>query len=194
MKKSYIIIIAIVALIVIAVMSYSSAYNKLVGLEENVKASWSQVENVYQRRMDLIPNLVNTVKGYANFEKETLTAVIEARANATKTSINVNDAQDFAKFQQNQGALSSALSRLMVVSEQYPNLKADVQFTNLQAELSGTENRIAVERNRFNETARVFNTEIRGFFTQIIANSMGLAQKPYFEADKNASVAPKVEF
>lgn len=163
-------------------------------MEENVLASWSQVENVYQRRLDLIPNLINTVQNYADFEKSTLTAVIEARANATKITIDPTkiDPQAIQKFQDAQGALGSTLSRLMVVSEQYPQLKANENFMALQAELAGTENRITIERKNFNETAQVFNKYIRVFPKNIWSNMFGFQKKAYFEADAGANKAPVV--
>jgi LemA protein len=175
------------------------ARNRLVTLDEKVQQSWAQVENVYQRRADLIPNLVATVKGYANFEQETLTKVIEARAQATQISGDalknaVNDPQTFEKFQASQGALSSALSRLLVVVERYPELKANQNFLELQAQLEGTENRIAVERRRFNETAQEFNTAVRRFPGSLVASLAGFQPKPYFKADPGAQQAPKVDF
>jgi LemA protein len=168
----------------------------MVSLEEGVTAQWSQVENVYQRRADLIPNLVNTVKGYAAHEKETLQGVIEARAKATSVNIspeNLN-AQSLQQFQEAQSGLSSALSRLMVVVEKYPDLKANQNFLDLQAQLEGTENRIAVERRRFNETAQNYNTTIRKFPKNIMANIFGFEKKNYFEAEKGAEKAPTVQF
>jgi LemA protein len=173
-------------------------YNQMVQMEENVKEKWSQVENVYQRRFDLIPNLVATVKGYAEHEKDTFKAVTEARAKAGGT-FNIsdkvlNDPNAFAKFQQAQGALSSALSRLMVVVEKYPELKANQNFLALQSQLEGTENRIAVERKRFNEAAKNYNIFIKQFPRTIIANMFGFKEKPYFKSDEGAKKAPKVEF
>jgi LemA protein len=165
-------------------------------MQEGVTAQWSQVENVYQRRSDLIPNLVSTVQGYANFEKSTLTAVIEARAKATSVQINPEklDAQSLQNFQQAQGGLSSALGRLMVVVEKYPDLKANEQFMALQAQLEGTENRIAVERMKFNQTAQAYNTFIRQFPKNIWAGMFGFEKKAYFEAEQGANKAPKVAF
>lgn len=173
-------------------------YNQMVQLEETVKEKWSQVENVYQRRFDLIPNLVATVKGYAAHEKDTFQAVTEARSKAGGT-FNIsdqvlNDPAAFQKFQQAQGALSGALSRLMVVVEKYPELKANENFLSLQSQLEGTENRIAVERKRFNETAKVYNVSIKQFPRSIIANMFGFKEKLYFQSDEGASKAPKVEF
>ena len=165
-------------------------------MNEGVSAQWSQVENVYQRRSDLIPNLVNTVKGYATHERETLEGVIEARAKATQVTIDPSklDAASIKNFQETQGGLSSALGRLMVVMEQYPNLKADQNFRDLQAQLEGTENRIAVERGRFNEAAQNFNIYIRKFPQVLFAGMFGFEKKAYFEAEKGANKAPVVNF
>lgn len=171
-------------------------YNKMVSERESVEKSWSDVENVYQRRADLIPNLVATVKGYANHELNTLVGVIEQRANATKMTIDpTNMSEDQMKqFQANQGELSQALSRLMVSVEAYPNLKANENFMAFQAQLEGTENRIAVERRKFNDVARVYNTHIRTFPANIIAGIGNFQPKPYFQADESAKTAPKVQF
>ena len=171
-------------------------YNKMVSLDEKVKAQWSQVENVYQRRADLIPNLVNTVKGYANFEKSTLTQVIEARAKATSIQINPDklDPQSIQKFQAAQDELGSALSRLMVVVERYPDLKANQNFLELQAQLEGTENRIATERRKFNEATREYNTYIRKFPQLLFAKMFGFKEKGYFKAEEKAKEVPKVQF
>ena len=168
----------------------------MVTMQEGVTAQWSQVENVYQRRSDLIPNLVNTVKGYADFEKETLTQVIEARAKATAVNINPDklDAQSLHNFQNAQSGLSSALSKLMVVVEKYPELKANQGFLDLQAQLEGTENRITVERQKFNQTAQTYNTFIRTFPKNIFAGMFGFEKKAYFEAEKGAEKAPQVKF
>lgn len=173
--------------------------NNLVRLDEGVKAAWSQVENVYQRRLDLIPNLVATVQGYASHERETLEAVIKARAQASQISAGalegaINDPQSFAKFQAAQASLSSALSRLMVVVERYPELKADQNFLQLQSQLEGTENRITVERQRFNEAAQTYNTQIRTFPSSMVASVSGFEARPYFQAQSGAEQAPKVEF
>jgi len=200
MKKGTLIALVTVGVILllalIMVITGVSKYNKLVTMEENVNEKWSQVENVYQRRADLIPNLVNTVKGYAKHEQETFTKVIEARSKATSVNINPEnlDGQSLQKFQQAQKSLSSALSRLMVVVERYPNLKASQNFRDLQAQLEGTENRIAVERRKFNQAARQYNTSIRKFPTNLIANTMGFEKKAYFEADEGAEEAPDVNF
>ncbi len=173
-------------------------YNTFVTLEEQVNQAWSQVENVYQRRADLIPNLVEVVKGYAKHERETLQAVIDARSRVGG-QVNIgpgvlNDPQAFARFQQAQDALSSALQRLMVVVERYPELKADQRFADLQAQLEGTENRIAVERRRFNQAVQAYNTAIRKFPANIIAGIFGFQPKPYFKAQAGAETAPKVQF
>jgi LemA protein len=187
-------VIAVVVLLVVGLWAMGG-YNNLVTLEEGVKSSWSQVENVYQRRADLIPNLVETVKGAASFERGTLESVIEARSKVGQVRFNgVPDAQQFAQFQQAQDGLSSALSRLMVVVEQYPELKATQAFRDLQVQLEGAENRITVERGRFNEAAQAFNTARRRFPTVLIANIAGFAEKAYFQAKAGAENAPKVQF
>lgn len=174
----------------------SCGYNTMVELDENVEASWSQVENVYQRRADLIPNLVNTVKGYAEHEQETFTAVVEARSKATSVNVNADELneQTMQNFQKAQEGLSSALSRLMVVVERYPDLKANQNFRDLQAQLEGTENRIAVERRKFNEATRAYNTYIRTFPRNFIAGMFDFERKPYFEADQGADTVPEVQF
>jgi LemA protein len=196
MKKGMIVLIVALGLIVFGVMSIVSSYNGLVNKQEPVTAAWGNVENVYQRRADLIPNLVNTVKGYADFEKSTLTAVIEARAKATSMNIDAENLtpEQIKAFQANQGGLSQALGKLMVVMERYPDLKANQNFLDLQAQLEGTENRIAVERNKYNEIAREYNTVRRRFPTVIIANIFGFDAKPYFEAEEGAKTAPVVDF
>lgn len=200
MKKSFLVLIGVFVfiglIVLIGFLTSISTYNKMVQYEEGVTSSWSQVENVYQRRADLIPNLVNTVKGYADFEKSTLTAVIEARAKATSVNINADNLneQTLAQFQQAQDGLSSALSRLMVVVEKYPELKANQNFLELQAQLEGTENRIANERMKFNETTRTFNVYIRKFPARIFAGIYGFEQKPYFKAVEGAEKAPEVKF
>lgn len=197
MKKTGIIVLVVIVVLVFWGFSWGiSTGNKMVSMDEGVAASWSQVENVYQRRSDLIPNLVNTVKGYADFEKSTLTAVIEARAKATQVTVDPTKLTQASmqQFQQAQGGLSSALGRLMVVVEKYPDLKANEQFLNLQAQLEGTENRITVERQKFNEVARSYNTYIRQFPNMIIASMRNFEKKAYFEAEKGAEKAPKVQF
>ena len=192
-NKFFWIIIAIIAVLFFWV---KGAYNEMVTLDEGVNTAWSQVENQYQRRMDLIPNLVNTVKGYAAHEKETLEGVVNARAEATKTTIdpsNLNE-ETLKRFQAAQGELSSALSRLMVVVERYPELKANQNFSELQAQLEGTENRISVERKRFNEIAQGYNTYIRKFPNNILSGMFGFQTKAYFSAESGAEKAPSVEF
>ena len=174
-----------------------SVNNGLVEREENVESAWAQVENQYQRRADLIPNLVNTVRGAADFEQETLTAVIDARSQATSVSVSSDDLNDPAKLQQFQAAqqqLSGALSRLLVSVERYPELKANNNFRDLQAQLEGTENRIATERKRFNDAAQGYNTSIRKFPTSIFASIGGFERKAYFEAEQGAEQAPTVDF
>ncbi|MDR2954358.1 MAG: LemA family protein [Prevotella sp.] len=192
-------IIAIIVLVVIGLgifMWGKSAYNGLVGKQEAVSSQWAQVQNAYQRRSDLIPNLVATVKGYATHEQSTLTAVVEARAKATQMQVNANDLteENIQKYQQAQGQLSTALGRLMMITENYPDLKANQNFMALQDELSGTENRIATERNKFNVRVQEYNTSIRMFPRNIFASLFGFDKKGYFEADQNAQTAPTVEF
>ncbi len=197
MKKGIWILIGIVVVIFLAVSWYTSIYNKLVTLDEQVTQAWSQVENQYQRRADLIPNLVETVKGVANFEKETYTAVAEARAKVNQINITpqmLSDQNAFAKFQQAQDQLGSALSRLLVTVERYPQLKANENFLQLQAQLEGTENRIAVERMKYNRVVQEYNTYIRKFPSNIIANMNGFREKAYFKAQAGAEKAPKVKF
>lgn len=200
MKKSFLVLIGIfvfIGLVVLIVFLTSiSSYNKMVQYDENVTNAWAQVENVYQRRADLIPNLVNTVKGYADFEKSTLTAVIEARAKATSVNISADklNEQTMAQFQQAQDGLGSALSKLMVVVERYPDLKANQNFLELQAQLEGTENRIANERMKFNETTRTYNVYTRKFPARVFASIYGFEQKPYFKAAEGAEKAPEVKF
>ena len=174
-----------------------SSYNNMVALDQSVIQSWSQVENQYQRRADLIPNLVNTVKGYADFEKEVLTKVTEARARVSQFNITpevLNDPQAFAKFQSLQGELSGALSRLLVTVENYPQLKANENFLQLQAQLEGTENRISVERKKFNEVVQQYNTTIKRFPASMLAGIFGFGEKQYFKAIQGADTPPKVEF
>lgn len=187
--------LAALAAVLLLALWAMGGYNSLVGLEEETKKAWAQVENVYQRRADLIPNLVETVKGAANFERGTLEAVTEARAQVGQVKFSgVPQAEDFARFQAAQDGLSSALSRLMAVVENYPELKATDAFRDLQAQLEGTENRIAVERNRFNEAAQGFNTARRRFPTVILANVLGFAEKPYFQATPGSDKPPAVKF
>jgi LemA protein len=181
----------------LALLALSSCgYNDIVEKQEKVTGSWAQVQNVYQRRADLIPNLVNTVKGAANFEQKTLTDVMEARAKATQVTIKADDLtpEKVAKYQQAQQGLSSALSRLMVVSENYPNLKANQNFLDLQSQLEGTENRITVERMKFNESVQDYNTYIQKFPTNLTAKMFNFDKKGYFEAEASAQKAPPVHF
>lgn len=192
MKKT---VILIIVLAVIAMWGVSQ-YNGLVTGQESVNTAWSNVENQYQRRADLIPNLVNTVKGYAEHEKGTFEAVVEARSKATSIKIDANNLTEekLKEFQAAQGDVTNALSRLIAISENYPELKANENFKELQAQLEGTENRIAVERRNFNETARTYNTTIRQFPRNIIAGIGGFKARPYFEAAEGSEKAPEVKF
>lgn len=196
MKKSYIVLIIIAVVLAGIFFGVKGSYNNMVSMQERVTAQWSDVENQYQRRLDLIPNLVNTVKGYASHEENTLTDVVNARAKATQVQINADQLDENSIRQLNaaQGELSSALSRLLAVSENYPDLKANQNFLELQAQLEGTENRIAVERRKFNEVVRTYNASIRQFPKNILAGMFGFTPKPYFEANAEAANAPKVEF
>ena len=197
MKKGLIIGLAVVAVIAFwSIIWAISTYNGLVKEQQKVEESWAQVENVYQRRADLIPNLVQTVKGYAKHEKETLEGVVQARANATSVKIDASnlDETSLKKFQAAQGELGSALSKLLAVREAYPDLKANENFRDLQAQLEGTENRITVERRNFNEVARNYNTAVRTFPKNIFAGMFGFQTKPYFQAEAGAEKAPKVSF
>lgn len=198
MKKSIGIIGIIVVVVAILAISLPGMYNGLVKAEENVNKKWADVQGAYQRRADLIPNLVNTVKGYANHEQQTLIQVIEARAKATQTNLNIDpknlDENTLAQYQKNQSELSGALSRLLVTVEQYPDLKANQNFLQLQAQLEGTENRINVERRNFNEAAQAYNTKLRRFPTNMFAGMFGFKAKPYFQAEAGAETAPKVQF
>lgn len=198
MSKPFLITLAIVIGVVLLFISFfGGVYNQFVSSEEKVSEAWAQVQNVYQRRLDLVPNLVETVKGYAAHERETFQSVVEARSKISQMKITpdiVNSPEKLAQFQDAQGALSSALSRLMVVVERYPDLKASQNFLALQSQLEGTENRITVERKRFNEAAREFNVQIRVFPNNLIARLMGFSKKVYFEAEAGAAEAPKVSF
>lgn len=196
LSKGIIVTLVIVGVLVIIFLWGMGGYNKMVSQEEGVTSAWSQVENVYQRRADLVPNLVATVKGYAAHEQETLEGVVNARAKATQTTIDPANMtpEAMAQFQAAQGELSTALGKLMVVVERYPDLKANQNFLELQAQLEGTENRITVERQKFNEAAKSFNTLIRKFPKNIIAGMFGFERKEYFEAKEGAEEAPKVEF
>jgi LemA protein len=193
------VVFAIILVILISIYAYGkNSYNSMVQMEETVKERWSQVENVYQRRMDLIPNLVETVKGYASHEKETFAAVTEARAKAggmfNISEQVLNDPAMMEKFQQAQSTLGGALQRLMVIQERYPELKANQNFLSLQDQLEGTENRISTERRRFNEAAREYNIYIKQFPRMILANMFGFKEKAFFKATEGADTAPKVEF
>lgn len=193
MKKGTIITIAAVTAVVLWLVG---AYNGMVTAEEGVESAWSQVENVYQRRMDLIPNLVSTVKGYASHEAETLEGVVNARSKATQVTVDPENLtpEELQKFNEAQGELSGALGKLLAITEAYPDLKANQNFLELQAQLEGTENRIATERKKFNESAMGYNTLIRRFPKSIIASIFGFERKGYFEAQEGADNAPKVEF
>jgi LemA protein len=197
-KKILIVVAVIVVFVLIIIRSLGSTYDRAVALEEDVSAAWANVESSYQRRADLIPNLVNTVKGYAEFEQETLTQVIEARSRATQVNVNADnlDAASIQRFQEAQQGLSSALSRLLVVVERYPDLKANQNFLELQAQLEGTENRINVARNRFNQSVRDYNTFIRGFFRRFILNIAGgdFERKVPFEGREGSDIAPSANF
>ena len=196
MNKKTITWIVVLGVLAITIIWGVGRYNAIITAEENVNTAWSQVENQYQRRADLIPNLVETVKGYAAHESETLEGVIAARAKATQVVVDPTNAtsEQIAAFQAAQGELSQALGRLMAISESYPDLKANQNFSALQAQLEGTENRITVARNNFNEVARRFNTMIRRFPTNLIANAMGAEKRPYFAASEGAEQAPQVQF
>lgn len=192
MKK----VLNLFTLLSVTLLFSSCGYNQMVSMQEGVDQSWANVQSSYQRRADLIPNLVSTVKGYAEFEKETLTGVIEARAKATQTTIDPSNltTENLKQFQAAQGELSGALSRLLVTVERYPDLKANQNFLELQAQLEGTENRINVERNKYNEAAKGYNTYIRQIPRSIYAGWFDFEKKPYFEADASTENAPKVEF
>ena len=192
------ILLVVVFIAVVIAMMVMGKYNTLVKLDQSVNQAWAQVQNVYQRRADLIPNLVNTVQGAANFEKSTLIAVTEARASVGRVQINPNQApataQQLEQFQAAQGELGTALSRLLVVAERYPELRANANFQALQAQLEGTENRISVERGNFNQAVQAYNTVVRSFPTVIFAGMLGFQQKPFFNAQPGAEKAPTVNF
>lgn len=196
MKKNVLITIIVVAVIGMIAAWLIGRYNIMVTMEENVENAWGQVENQYQRRMDLIPNLVSTVKGYATHEQSTYTAVMEARAKATQITVDPSNAtpEQLAAYQNAQGELSQALGRLLAVAENYPELKANENFKQLMDQLEGTENRITFARNTFNDTAKEYNTFIRRFPANIVASMFGFQYKPYFKAEEGAEKAPKVEF
>lgn len=192
------VVIILIVILVIAGFALGGSYNRIVKLDQNVNEKWAQVQNVYQRRADLIPNLVSTVSGAANFEKSTIIAVTQARASVGQVKLDPNkaptDAAQLAQFQQAQGQLSNALSRLLVVSEQYPELKANQNFLSLQAQLEGTENRISVERGNFNEAVKEYNVVVRSFPTVFFAGMLGFSPRPFFNAQPDADKAPKVNF
>jgi len=193
MKKSTIILVAVIAALA---MWAISAYNGMVKMDESVSTAWSNVENQYQRRADLIPNLVNTVKGYAAHEKETFEAVVSARSKATQMTIDADNLtpEKLQQSQKAQGEIGAALGRLLAITENYPELKANENFKELQAQLEGTENRISRERRNFNEVARTYNTSIRTFPKSILAGMFGFDKRPYFEAEEGANKAPEVKF
>ena len=193
MKKSTIILVAVIAALA---MWAISAYNGMVKMDESVSTAWSNVENQYQRRADLIPNLVNTVKGYAAHEKETFEAVVSARSKATQMTVDPENLtpEKLQEYQKAQGEIGAALGRLLAITENYPELKANENFKELQAQLEGTENRISVERRNFNEVARTYNTSIRTFPKSILAGMFGFDKRPYFEAEEGANKAPEVKF
>ena len=196
MNKKVIVLIAVAVVLLGSFVWVKNVYNNLVTSDENTQSAWSQVENVYQRRADLIPNLVATVKGYAAHESETLESVVAARAKATQVTIDPESlsSEDIAKYNEAQGELGNALGRLLLIQENYPDLKANQNFRDLQAQLEGTENRIATERMKFNQTVQSYNTAIRRFPSNIIASMFGFEKKGYFEANPGSENAPKVEF
>lgn len=196
MKKGTIILIVVIGVVVLTLLSFQSTYNELVGMREQTKAQWSNVEGQYQRRADLIPNLVSTVKGYADHESATLTSVIEARSKATSVQVDFDklSAEDIKKFSQAQSAVSTGLGRLLAVSEKYPDLKANQNFRDLQAQLEGTENRISVERRNFNESAKSYNSYVMQFPRNMIASMFGFTTTPYFESEAGSEKAPEVKF
>ena len=196
MKKGLIVLLVVAAVVLGIYFWFQGNYNRMVKIDEGVQAAWSQVENVYQRRADLIPNLVATVKGYAEHEQQTLEGVVSARSKATQITVDPENltSEQLAKYQKAQGELGAALGKLLAITENYPNLKANENFLSLQSQLEGTENRIAVERNKYNEAARSYNTTIRQFPKNIVASMFGFEKKPYFEASEGAKEAPKVEF
>jgi LemA protein len=198
MKKFGIVIVILVLIVAALGLASVSSYNRLVKLSQGVDSQWAQVQNVYQRRADLIPNLVSTVSGAANFEKSTLTEIVQARASVGQVKVDPNsapaDAAKLEEFDRAQGQLSSALSRLLVVVERYPELKANANFRDLQAQLEGTENRIAVERRDFNTAVQGYNTAVKSFPTVLFAGMFGFQPKPYFTATPGAEKPPKVSF
>ena len=197
-KTSLVIVGIIIAVGIVLALSVSGLFNRLVTLQQGTDAAWAQVQNVYQRRADLVPNLVNTVRGAANFERETLTDITEARASVGRVQLPAGgaptDPQAFAEVERAQGQLGSALSRLLVVAERYPELRATAGFRDLQAQIEGTETRIAVERGRFNEAVQAYNTAIKRFPAVIFAGMFGHTTRPYFTSTAGADTPPKVEF
>lgn len=196
MKRSTVVILVVVGVVLVLFFWFKNGYNSMVKEQEGVQTAWSQVENVYQRRADLIPNLVNTVKGYAAHESQTLEGVVNARAKATQLTVDPENLtpEKFAAYQEAQGELGAALGKLLAIQENYPDLKANENFLALQSQLEGTENRISTERMKFNEAAKRYNVLIRVFPKSIIASLFGFEKMPYFQAKEGADVAPAVEF
>ena len=196
MKKGLVTLLVVGAIVLGLFFWFQGNYNKMVRMDEGVQAAWSQVENVYHRRADLIPNLVATVKGYAAHEQQTLESVVSARSKATQISVDAENltSEQLAKYQKAQGELGAALGKLLAITENYPDLKANENFLSLQSQLEGTENRITVERKKYNEAARSYNTVIRQFPKNIVASMFGFEKKPYFEAQEGAEQAPVVAF
>ncbi|MDY5024813.1 MAG: LemA family protein [Candidatus Egerieousia sp.] len=196
MKRSTVVILVVVGVVLVLFFWFKNGYNSMVKEQEGVQTAWSQVENVYQRRADLIPNLVNTVKGYAAHESQTLEGVVNARAKATQLTVDPENLtpEKLAAYQEAQGELGAALGKLLAIQENYPDLKANENFLALQSQLEGTENRISTERMKFNEAAKRYNVLIRVFPKSIIASLFGFEKMPYFQAKEGADVAPSVEF
>lgn len=196
MKRSTVVILVVVGVVLVLFFWFKNGYNSMVKEQEGVQTAWSQVENVYQRRADLIPNLVNTVKGYAAHESQTLEGVVNARAKATQLTVDPENLtpEKLAAYQEAQGELGAALGKLLAIQENYPDLKANENFLALQSQLEGTENRISTERMKFNEAAKRYNILIRVFPKSIIASLFGFEKMPYFQAKEGADVAPAVEF
>lgn len=196
MKRSTVVILVVVGVVLVLFFWFKNGYNSMVKEQEGVQTAWSQVENVYQRRADLIPNLVNTVKGYAAHESQTLEGVVKARAKATQLTVDPENLtpEKLAAYQEAQGELGAALGKLLAIQENYPDLKANENFLALQSQLEGTENRISTERMKFNEAAKRYNVLIRVFPKSIIASLFGFEKMPYFQAKEGADVAPAVEF
>lgn len=196
MKKNQIVLLSVLGIIILGIFWGISSYNGIITLQENVNSQWANVESQYQRRADLIPNLVSTVKGYATHESSTLEGVVAARAKATQVTIDPKNLtpEKLQEFQAAQGQVSSALGKLLMITENYPDLKANQNFLELQAQLEGTENRIAVERNRYNDVAKLYDVPIKQFPGSIFASIFGFKEKPYFESEKGAEKAPSVKF